>query len=426
MTHQSIKLVTDPICGIIDFSRVLPMVEAREFQALADKRQLGMTYLVFRSALHTRFNHCLGAYYAMCILADKWLLQGVITKEERDALVAYALYHDIGHPAFSHVTEDFCELDDDEMTVDLIQNILRGVIEACGINSELVEALAKHENPLYLAVHDKNLGMEKLDYLERDGFYTLNSRPPGIDYLRNYIYFVDGRVAIDEKVVEHALDTTTFYMKMYKEVYFRKALVVAQRMFHKAVYHLILAKELFPPDLPGMTDSELLALMITSQDNVVRDMYRCLRERKLFKEAIVIRSEELVGETRVADKDIKVFGVSREDMGRLVEAPLLQKKNQAGLTRLEDTISEAAGLPKGNVLVVPVFNPERFRAKDVMIYGSDKKLHSLRERRPAHFDSMEETARSYAALRICVREEYRRVMSSPKIAKEVLRLVLAS
>lgn len=426
MVHHGIKLINDPVSGVVDFSPVLPMVEAREFQILADKRQLGMTYLVFRSALHTRFNHSMGAYHATRTLADKLFLQGVLTKEERDALAAYALYHDIGHPAFSHVTEDFCELDDDEMTVELIQNNLRSVIEACGVNSELVEALAKHENPLYLLVHDKNLGMEKLDYLERDGFYTLNSRPPGIDYLRNYIYFKDDRVAIDEKVVEHALDTMTFYMKMYKEVYFRKSLVIAQRMFHKAVYHLILARELFSPDLPGMTDSELLALMIVSQDSTVQDLYRRLRERKLFKEGIVIRSKELVEETRIADKDIRVFGVSREEMSRLIKSPVLQKGNQKGLERLEDTISEVAGLPNGSILVVPVFNPERFTAKDVMIYGSDKRLHSLRERRPAHFDSMEETARSYAALRICVPEKYRRTISFPKIAEKVLELVLAS
>ncbi len=423
MNYKSGKIVSDPISGIIDIGSVLPIVESKQFQALSDKRQLGMTYLVFRSAMHSRLVHSLGAYHATKILMGRWFMGSIVTEDERRATNVYALLHDIEHPAFSHVTEDFCAISHDDMRLRIIRE-LRPEIEACDINFGLVEAMAMHKHPLYLAVSDKNLGMEKLDYLERDGFYTLLSRPVGVAYLRNYIYHVDGQVVVDEKAVEHTLDVLDFYMKMYKEVYFRKSLVIAQRMFHKAVYHLICGGELNPGSLPSMTDSELLGLMFLSKDKTVQTLYGCLRERRLFKEGIVIRPETLIGETRIASKPIAVHGVSSEQMQRLVHSPILQKGNQAGLENLEREIARVAHLPKDSVLVVPVFNPERFVAKDVMIYGSGGKLHSLRERRPRHFDSMEETARSYSALRVCVPEDYRQVISSPLIAEKVVEQIM--
>lgn len=423
--HQP-RVITDPICGVIDLGPVLPIIETPEFQALADKRQLGMTSLVFRSATHTRFAHSLGAYQATCALGDRWVLSGFITREERDALAVYALCHDVGHPAFSHTTEDFCRLDDDGMSLELVRGPLRPAIETCGVNFDLVEKLASHENPLSLAVSDKNIGMEKLDYLERDGLFTILSRPPGVEYLRRYIYFVDGQVVIDEKVVEYAIDTQTFYMKMYKGVYFRKSLVIAQRMFHKIVHHLILAGEFSPDDLPGMTDSELLGLMLLSRDPTVREFYGRLRRRELFKEAISVRLRQFAHETRTLNKPIRVVPISQQENDKLVHSESLQKGNHKNLEVLEDEIARRAGLPQGAVLLVPVFNPERFRAQDIIVQGSDEKHHSLRARRPAHFVEMEETARSYSALRICTLEEYRNVLSTPSTANSVVDFIMSS
>ncbi len=310
------------------------------------------------------------------------------------------------------------------MSLKVVRERLRPAIEASEADPELVEALVSHENPLSKAVYDKNLGMEKLDYLERDGYYTLSSRPPGIEYLRSYIYYTEEEVAIDGKVAEYALETLDFYMKMYKEVYLRKSLVIAQRMFHKMVHRLILGQELAAKNLPQMTDSELLGLFASSKDQLVEKLYGCLRERKLFKEAIVIRPESFVPETRIAYKSIRVYGASPGEMRHLIASPVLQRKNHLGLEKLEIKVAEIAGLPSESVLVVPVFYPERFQAKDVLICEMGQKLGSLKERRPAHFRSMEETARSYTALRICAPEEYRERLSSPPVSNAVIDLVL--
>src|SRR3989338_5693411 len=96
----------------------------------------------------------------------------------------------------------------------------------------------KHEDPLYLAVHDKNLGMEKFDYLTRDAFYTIKEMP-GVDYLSRYIYFVDGQVAVDERVIDQAKAIQDFYIKMTKHVYLRKKSAISQRLIQKMAYELV-------------------------------------------------------------------------------------------------------------------------------------------------------------------------------------------
>jgi HD superfamily phosphohydrolase len=419
------KIIVDPDLGLIEVRPVLPMIETREFQALAGRCQLGLTPIVFPSATHTRFVHSIGSYHGTRELSDRWIKQGFITPEEGDALSAFALYHDIGHAAFSHVTEDFCPLDHKEMTVIHMQN-LKSAVEACGVDHELLLSLARHQHPLCAAVMNKTIGMEKFDYLQRDGHSTGRGRPASIDAIRNYVYFVDGMMVIDQKVVDHVIHVQNFYMDMYKGVYLRKALVIAQRAFHKMINHLIVAGELLPSELSEMTDFELMARVITSRLPSVRILNQFSRTRTLFKEAIVLRPHAFVEETRIAEKAISISELSDAEVQRLVTSSSLRKENHAGLEALEDAIADVADIPRGHVLVVPVFYPGRFKAQDVMVLGNSHHIQSLRDLRPKHFAAMEEMARSYVALRVCTVQEHRSHLSSPNIVAKVLPLLFSA
>ncbi len=428
------KVIADPLYGIFDVRPVLPMIETEAFQALGDKRQLGMSYLTFPSATHTRRAHSLGSYHATRVLADTWIHSKMVSDQEADALSAYALYHDIGHPAFSHVTEDLCNIDKSKypgmsansfLSLELIRT-LKYEVEACGVDHDLLLDIATHKNPLHLAVSDKNLGMEKLDYLERDGMYTILSRPAGVDYLRKHVYFVDGNLAIDEKVVDNVIDVQNFYLKMYKNVYLRKSSAIAQRMLQKIVHHLILVKEISAGDLPRLTDSELIGAMYFSKEKTAAHLYALLKRRDLFREAIVVRPHSFVhAGAKTAGKPVVVFGVNQKEMEHLLTSPELQSKNQTGLEGLESKIAELAGLPGESVLVVPITTPYRFNASDVKILRENGAMGSLHDRYPAHFKEMEEVAQSYLALRICTIEKYRKALSDPTTAKKILDLLLS-
>ncbi len=409
------------------------MVEAEEFQILGDKRQLGMAYLTFPSATHSRKAHSLGSYHATRELADRWLKRGFINTTQADALAGYALYHDIGHPAFSHVTEDLCAQPkgtsgmsiNSALSFKLIQK-LKTNVQSCGIDFTLLERMAHHADPLASGVSDKNLGMEKLDYLERDGFYTILSRPVGVDYLRQHIYFIDGKITIDEKVIDNAIEVQNYYLKIYKNVYLRKTSAIAQRMVQKMTHHLILAEELRREELPLLTDSELIGRCSASNDPFVRATYTLLRQRRLFREAIVLRPEKFAHTATSFGKPVTTFGVKNNVMQRLARHPKLQPKKQDELSFLEDEVAALAGLPKASVLLTPIYGQERFSGQDILIYqGKNKKLASLKKRYPAHFKNIEEVAESYLIFRVCTTEEHRKALSSPKVAKKIFDYLTA-
>jgi HD superfamily phosphohydrolase len=431
---SSPKVVADPVYGIIDIRPILPMVETEEFQTLGDKKQLGLTNLIFPSATHTRKAHSLGSYHATRELADRWIKLGFINEREGDALAGYALYHDIGHSAFSHITEPLCVLPKDvpkevrnmSMNAAMSLAIIRRhkkEIEACGIDFTLLVALASHKNPLHAAVSDRNFGMEKLDYLERDGLATILSRPVGVDYLRHHIYFVKGSLAIDEKVVDNAIEAQNFYLKMYKNVYLRKTSAIAQRMLQKMTYRLIGAGEIAASELTTLTDSELLGIMRLSKDPIVRIMYPLFRKRDLYREAIVIRPKRFAAHEEKSEKGIVTFAANDKEMRHLTHDPALQVKNQQALASLEAKIAHAVGIPENFVLIAPIVSPERFEPQDIMIYrGPGKNPASLKARYPAHFKNMEEVALDYLTFRVCTTEEYRKKLSAPKNARRIFKL----
>src|ERR1035437_7096451 len=94
---KNIKIVCDPLWGIVDITDFLPMIDVPQFQALGFKYQLGVGSLIFPSATHTRKQHSLGAFKRTQELASRWIDSGFINNEEANMLCAFALWHDIGH-----------------------------------------------------------------------------------------------------------------------------------------------------------------------------------------------------------------------------------------------------------------------------------------------------------------------------------------
>src|SRR3989338_5356842 len=240
-SFKNTKLINDPLWGLIDITDFLPMIDVPQFQALGFKYQLGITSLLFPSATHTRKQHSFGAFRRTQQLADRWLHKGFINQDEAKLIVAFALCHDIGHGPFSHVSEEVTKelyvTDHDQHGSLLIDN-LQDAVKAVNIDFDQLKKLFTHESPLYPAVHDKNLGTEKLDYLSRDAYYTLGEIP-GVEYLAYHTYFIDGKVVIDERAIDQAKAIQEFYVKMYKNVYLRKNSTIAQRLIQKMILELL-------------------------------------------------------------------------------------------------------------------------------------------------------------------------------------------
>lgn len=411
------KIVSDPILGLIDISKMLPMIDVSQFQSLAYKYQLGLAFLLFPSATHTRKQHCLGAYQRTKDLMRRWVEAGMVTKEQAQTAAAFALYHDIGHGPFSHTVEPLFDLlpgagksklrADDAMGIGITKN-LQGTIEAAGIDFEALIKLFEHKDPLYLAVHDKNLGMEKFDYLTRDAFYTIKELP-GVEYLSRYIYFVDEQVVVDEKVIDQAKAIQEFYIKMSKHVYLRKKSAILQRLVQKMAYALV-EEGVSVHDIWKLTDFGLLGRFEISENPLIRHYYSRLMAGQFPKMAIELRYEQFVKSEEYADKALHTFGLPEQVLNKILEQEEVSSIKR--LADFEDGIARLAGIPKESVVVVPQMSHHRFIPEDVKVYGRDGKIVMLRNFYPNHFASLIEYGRSHQVLRICAFPEYRDQLSA--------------
>jgi uncharacterized protein len=177
----------DPIHGFIRADALeTALINSRSVQRLRSIHQLGLTYLVFPGAEHSRFSHVLGAmelagrvYDALADKSAGLLPVGAMSRPRRLVRVA-ALLHDIGHAPFSHSAEELFELgiDHEEMTRRLLARPEIAAIFARhgdGLEPEAVaHLLAAEGSPterLLAQIISGELDADKMDYLLRDSLY---------------------------------------------------------------------------------------------------------------------------------------------------------------------------------------------------------------------------------------------------------------
>src|SRR5690606_3350599 len=102
------KIINDPVYGFISIPSgfIFDLIQHPYVQRLRYIKQVSMTHLVYPGALHTRFQHALGAMHLMTLAVET--LRGkdiVITEQEEEAVLVAILLHDIGHGPFSHSLE---------------------------------------------------------------------------------------------------------------------------------------------------------------------------------------------------------------------------------------------------------------------------------------------------------------------------------
>ncbi len=419
------KIVFDPLWGIIDIGEFLPVIDTPQFQALGFKYQLGVTSMLFPSATHTRKQHSFGSLKRTQELSERWVGHGMIDEDEAKTLNAFGLLHDLGHGPFSHVVEGVTREKfgrDHDQNGAIIVDDIRPAIEAAGVSFTALKKLFTHENKMYLGVHDKNLGSEKLDYLARDAYYTLGEST-GFEYLAHHTYFIDNQLMVDEKVIDQAKAIQEFYVKMYKLVYLRKNSAIAQRLVQKMMSQLLKTTELTESQVWGLTDFGLLGLFETSADPVVQRQFKRFMHRQLPRTAISLRHDSFADMEDKRGKAHVTIGVSEEQLTRLIKAP--QLAGPSALEAVEAHIEQLAGLPPQSVVVMPPTTPERFVSQDITIYTGSRRPAKLSDYYADHFEALREEGRSYMILRICTLDEHRKKLSQPAVAKAVTSYLLS-
>ena len=234
MTIEKHKIINDPVYGFITMPTGVNhlLVKHPWFQRLRHIRQLGLAFLVYPGAIHTRFQHALGAHYLTTLAIDVIRSTGFeITKEESSAVSAAILLHDIGHGPFSHALEHtFIHNIKHEIISELFMENLNKEF-----NGQLDLTLDIFKNNYYKKfLHQlvsSQLDMDRLDYLKRDSFFTgVSEGVIGSDRIIKMLNVVNDNLVVDEKGIYSIEKFLIARRLMYWQVYFHKTVLAAEQM----------------------------------------------------------------------------------------------------------------------------------------------------------------------------------------------------
>lgn len=327
------KVIRDPLWNNIRVDDLaLALIDTPPFQRLRYVRQLGLAFLVYPGASHSRFEHALGAYHlarrALALLEERGDLAGISERARSDVRVA-ALLHDIGHYPFSHALEEIGALNHEEVARPLIcegeiARLLRARVDA-GAPERIMQLIrGRSDNPLQGLISG-SLDLDKIEYLRRDAHMC--GVPYGeidADRLMNAMVVLDGRIGIQEKGLSAVESLLFAKYQMYRNVYWHHAVRSATAMYKRLVSDALDAGSLTADRLASFTDEGLL---LGLEANGGHASLRALRERRLYKRVLEIPSTALDG----------IGDWLAEDWSRSV--------------RVEDELATFVGMAPGEVLI---------------------------------------------------------------------------
>ncbi|MGX1930314.1 HD domain-containing protein [Flagellimonas sp. 2504JD4-2] len=231
---NKLKVFNDPIYGFIGTPNqlIFDLIAHPYFQRLRRIAQMGMSYLVYPGAHHTRFHHALGSMHLMtkAIQVLKW--KGIeINQEEETGLLCAILLHDIGHGPFSHALEGFFinDISHEKLSLEFMQD-LNNEFEG-RLETAISIFKGEYAKPFMNQLVSSQLDMDRLDYLKRDSFYAgVTEGNINSERLISMLNVVDGNLVVEEKgiyAVEKFLMARRF---MYWQVYLHKTGIMAEQL----------------------------------------------------------------------------------------------------------------------------------------------------------------------------------------------------
>jgi len=191
------KVIRDPVHNLITLSGaegrlILDLIARPEFQRLRRIRQLGLGFLTYPGAEHSRWGHSLGVCHLASRMLDVLLKRHKKGTKEHGALaalrmeiIAAALLHDVGHGPFSHVFERAIQSpknpprgypkDHEGWSEKIIRERFAPVLRKHGVRVELVTGLIDKSDAGNLLAKDfisSQLDADRMDFLLRDSRAT--------------------------------------------------------------------------------------------------------------------------------------------------------------------------------------------------------------------------------------------------------------
>lgn len=244
MIQKRSKIFNDPVYGFVSvpYGLILDLIDHPYFQRLRRIRQLGLASYVYPGALHTRFHHALGALHLMQQSIEVLRSKGVaISDEEAEATSVAILLHDIGHGPFSHALEHtLVNLHHEDLSSVLMEDLNRYFDGRLSLAIEIFTN--RYPQKFLHQLVSGQLDMDRMDYLNRDSFFTgVSEGVIGYDRIIKMLAVHEGELVVEEKGIYSIEKFLIARRLMYWQVYLHKTGVTAEQML---IHTLQRAREL--------------------------------------------------------------------------------------------------------------------------------------------------------------------------------------
>jgi len=304
------KLIRDAVHGDIEMGALeVELMDTPEFQRLRGIKQLGTAYLVFPSAVHTRFEHSLGTSWMAHRIVQSIRRSRSISADEENVIRVAALLHDITHIPFGHTLEDERRVlprhdkDEDRVEYFLKQSEVGRILMREGIQ-EVVISTIRGDESFRSDIVGGAISADLLDYLRRDTYFCGLSQYYDQRIFESFIV-ENGRLVMNlekqgrlrQDALSELINLLRIRYTLSERVYYHHTKVSSGAMISKAV-ELALREGMTLEELRTLKDETLMWTLreLYTRNSTVAHLLKRLDSRQLYRACHLLSTE--VGENR--------------------------------------------------------------------------------------------------------------------------------
>lgn len=275
------KIFNDPVHGFITVPKglILNLIDHPYFQRMRHIKQMGLGYLVFPAAEHSRFTHALGAMELGRKTLDNLREKDTtISKAEYEATLIAILLHDIGHGPLSHTLEFnlISNLPHEKITLAIMRELNQEFDGALDL-AIAIFTNKYDKKPFLHQLVSSQLDLDRLDYLKRDSTFTgVYEGSVGIERILKTMRVHNGRIVIEKKGI-YAIENYILARRlMFMQVYLHKTVLSADCLLRNIFRRV---RFLIDSENPPKQHSPALQYFLEADDSQIDHISKKLIQR---------------------------------------------------------------------------------------------------------------------------------------------------
>lgn len=344
------KVIRDPVHGLHKFNGwEVNFLDLPITQRLRNIKQNAFAYHIYPGAVQTRFDHTLG----VAILTEKYIHAlgnlgiKVLNEERRTNLRLAALFHDLGHGPFSHISEEIYSTMDPinkilkepkysaayqnikahelisyfiiksdafkilfEQTDKFYKNDYNGHIDVDLISEAVIGNVSNKKYKYCQDIINGSFDADKLDYIQRDCYFT--GIKMGLDVERIFQTII---LKSNSKINELALDISGSHnleqllfnkLLMYPSLYHHHKVRACSCMF-KSIFEIMWDNDIeidgkkFDNPIDFLRSTDSLFYTFKNKDDRIKPIIKNIINRVILKRALVVAKDYLESDPEEID-----------------------------------------------------------------------------------------------------------------------------